>query len=562
MAASTRDAAWSPLRFALFCVLAGAAHATSSHDGPLPDPDAAERAAERARASIGRAAPARVQLAEGRLPPLLGAGRPLPQAPPARVRMESISGDPNTQLGIPELAARLKKLYKEKLLPLEQLSLYADFYGSCLTDSHFDSRPMVLLIGPYSVGKTSFIKYLLGRSFPGERIGPEPTTDRFIVVMQGSEDRSLPGNALAASPETPFQPLSMFGTQFLNKLEAAQLNAPILQRLTLVDTPGVLSGERQREMRGYDMYKVTEWFIERADRVLLLFDASKLDMSDEFKRVIQLLHGHEDKVRLVLNKADATEPQELMRVYGALMWSLGSVVQTPEVIRVFMGSFWDKPFQHEGLKDLFLSEERDLVADLLDLPRNAAVSKINELVKRARLVKVHAALLTFLHDAMPSVFGREATQKRLLANMLEVFKRVQQLHKLPPGDFPDLEKFTRKAAQFAFSELPRIPPRRLQLVDELLEVDVPELLQLVRQHQRGSSRKVSTTASLPHLKSSQVKAANGRASGEQWKAVPKRDFSGGAAGGGTARPSAFRPSAPPPRQTGPGAGSGAGQRDP
>ncbi|KAG8469220.1 hypothetical protein KFE25_007738 [Diacronema lutheri] len=496
---------------------------------------AAERAAERARASLGsRVPPSRVQLAEGDIPPVLGAGRPLPQVPPARPRMESISGDSNTQLGIPELAARLKKLYKEKLLPLERMSLYSDFYGSFLTDSHFDSRPMVLLIGPYSVGKTSFIKYLLGRSFPGERIGPEPTTDRFIVVMAGNEDRVTPGNALAANSETPFQPLSMFGTQFLNKLEASQLNAPILQRLTLVDTPGVLSGERQREMRGYDVYKVTEWFIERADRILLLFDAHKLDISDEFKRVIQLLRGHDDKVRLVLNKADATEPQELMRVYGALMWSLGSVVQTPEVIRVFMGSFWERPFRHDGLKELFLAEERDLVADLLDLPRNAAVSKINELVKRARLVKVHAALLTFLHDAMPSMFGREAAQKRLLANMLEVFKRVQQQHKLPPGDFPDIERFTRMAGQFSFADLPKIAPRRLQLVDELLEVDVPELLQMVRQHQRsGTTRRVSTTAALPHLKSSAV--AGKAPSAEPWRALPRRDFANGAAAGATSR---------------------------
>ena len=34
-------------------------------------------------------------------------------------------------------------------------------------------------MGQYSVGKTSFIRYVLGRDFPGQRIGPEPTTDRF-----------------------------------------------------------------------------------------------------------------------------------------------------------------------------------------------------------------------------------------------------------------------------------------------------------------------------------------------------------------------------------------------
>lgn len=247
-------------RAACALLLAAGAFARSSGEpgssggggGSLSSDDPAARAR--------RAPPSRVRLAGGDgaedPPPVLGAGRPLPDVRPSRPRMESISGDANTQLGMPELAARLKRLYKEKLLPMERMSLYSDFYGSFLTDSHFDSRPMVLLIGPYSVGKTSFIKYLLGRSFPGERIGPEPTTDRFIVVMNGQEDRVTPGNALAANAETPFQPLSMFGTQFLNKLEASQLSAPILQRLTLIDTPGVLSGEKQRDMRGYDVYKV------------------------------------------------------------------------------------------------------------------------------------------------------------------------------------------------------------------------------------------------------------------------------------------------------------------
>jgi hypothetical protein len=29
---------------------------------------------------------------------------------------------------------------------------------------------------------------------------------------------------------------------------------------------------------------------------------------------------------------------QLMRVYGALMWSLGKVINTPEVMRVYIGS--------------------------------------------------------------------------------------------------------------------------------------------------------------------------------------------------------------------------------
>lgn len=50
-------------------------------------------------------------------------------------------------------------------------------------------------------------------------------------------------------------------------------------------------------------------------------------------QVIQSLKGHDDKVRVVLNKADQVDMQQLMRVYGALMWSLGKVFRSPEVSR-------------------------------------------------------------------------------------------------------------------------------------------------------------------------------------------------------------------------------------
>ena len=48
-------------------------------------------------------------------------------------------------------------------------------------------------------------------------------------------------------------------------------------------------------------------------------------------QVIGTLKGHDDKVRVVLNKADQVDMQQLMRVYGALMWSLGKVFRSPEV---------------------------------------------------------------------------------------------------------------------------------------------------------------------------------------------------------------------------------------
>ena len=77
-----------------------------------------------------------------------------------------------------------------------------------------------------------------------------------------------------------------------------------------------------------------------------------------------------------------------MRVYGALMWSLGKVISTPEVVRVYIGSFWDQPFLHSENRGLFEAESADLFEDLQSLPRNAALRKLNDLIKRARLAKV------------------------------------------------------------------------------------------------------------------------------------------------------------------------------
>jgi hypothetical protein len=74
------------------------------------------------------------------------------------------------------------------------------------------------------------------------------------------------------------------------------------------------------------------------------------------------------------------------------MWSLGKVINTPEVVRVYVGSFWDQIRKDSENYPLLLAEQTDLLSDLKDLPRNAAIRKINEIVKRARMAKVFVFL--------------------------------------------------------------------------------------------------------------------------------------------------------------------------
>jgi len=57
--------------------------------------------------------------------------------------------------------------------------------------------------------------------------------------------------------------------------------------------------------------------------------------------------------------------------------------------------------------ELFEQEEADLMKDLAILPRQSAVRKINELVKRIRKVKTLAYIIGYLKSQMPTVMGKE-----------------------------------------------------------------------------------------------------------------------------------------------------------
>ena len=65
-----------------------------------------------------------------------------------------------------------------QIRPLEEAYKFGSFFSSLLTESDFEAKPSVLLLGQYSTGKTTFIKHLLGRDYPGIHIGPEPTTGK------------------------------------------------------------------------------------------------------------------------------------------------------------------------------------------------------------------------------------------------------------------------------------------------------------------------------------------------------------------------------------------------
>jgi EH domain-containing protein 1 len=212
-----------------------------------------------------------------------------------------------------------------------------------------------------------------------------------------------------------------------------------------------------------------------------MFDAHKRDISDELKRVIEMMGPHADKLRVVLNKADSISTQQLMRVYGALMWQLGKVMNTPEVCRVYIGSFWGSPIKNVEQASLFNKEKLDLFMDIAQLPQNAVMRRINELVKRARGVKVHAYIIHYLRKQLPYTFGKKEKQQRLIDRLDKEMIMCARRYELPRGDFPPVEPMRQALREIKdLSEFPKLDKRMVKEMDKVFSVDIPEMLERAR----------------------------------------------------------------------------------
>ena len=256
--------------------------------------------------------------------------------------------------------------------------------------------------------------------------------------------------------------------------------------MNIIDTPGVLSGEKQRTSRGYDFAKVSEWFANRSDLILLMFDPSKLDISDEFKSVIEELRPYEDKVHCVLNKADSLDPESLMRVYGALLWSMGKIFHGAEVTRVYVGSFKEDQAVREEHKELFKKDRDSLMNKLEELPRACGMRKVNDMVKRIRLLNFNACLLGYLKSKMPYLYGKQYAQDQLIEKLPEIFQKVKQLYNLSEGDFPDIKEYANVLKLLDFTTFPSTKRETLLTLRNIMNDDIPLIMSQI--HQSSDSK--------------------------------------------------------------------------
>ena len=90
--------------------------------------------------------------------------------------------------------------------------------------------------------------------------------------------------------------------------------------------------------------------------------------------------------------------------------------------------------------------------------------QLNDLIKRARLAKVHAYIISGLKKEMPSMFGKDAKKKELIKNLDNLYGQIQREHQISPGDFPDIKTMQEKLQHQDFTKFKLIDQRFLTKV--------------------------------------------------------------------------------------------------
>ncbi|MEL6403977.1 MAG: dynamin family protein [Chloroflexota bacterium] len=145
---------------------------------------------------------------------------------------------------------------------------------------HADHPYLMVLVGPFSSGKSSIINALLGEE-DFLKIGPTPTTDRISILRWGEDAQNM---GTAGGADTVFYP------------------SPLLRKVSFVDTPGLESVFQEHE-------ETTRKFLHRADVVLLVMLATQA-MSQRNLEYMKMFKEYGKKVIIVISQADLISAEE------------------------------------------------------------------------------------------------------------------------------------------------------------------------------------------------------------------------------------------------------------
>ena len=109
---------------------------------------------------------------------------------------------------------------------------------------------------------------------------------------------------------------------------------------------------------------------------------------------------------------------------------------------------------------------------------------------------------------MPTMFGKEKTKAKLIANLQQTYTELSKAHGISPGDFPDVRKMQEMLKDTDFSKFQSLRESylkkvnnnyywlilTLKKVDVMLGKEIPELMKLIQKEEAQAVAKQKTEA--------------------------------------------------------------------
>ncbi|XP_040570301.1 uncharacterized protein [Lepeophtheirus salmonis] len=341
----------------------------------------------------------------------------------------------------------LKKTYQSSVEPLETLFKYRELSNRHHGDPEIFANPLIVLMGPWSGGKSTMINYILGTEFSKNAFKAKPSEGfNFNIAMYGDSEEELEGTELAA--QFAFSSLQKFGQEFLKKLKGKKMPNQLLKKATFAEIPGVLeTGSVRKRDRQYPFNDACQWFIDHADLILLVYDYAKLDIGPETEALLDQLKGRETQVRIILNKADEITADELLKIQGSLVWNVSPLMASMEPPKMYAGSFWSRPYKTGAPKKLLKSQEISLLKDIHQAITKQVENRIATARRFAVRVRNHAKMVDCYLNTYYNHKGYLGDKNKISADIIDnphkynIYQGLSTMTNISRYDLPDPENY-------------------------------------------------------------------------------------------------------------------------
>lgn len=321
-----------------------------------------------------------------------------------------------------ELQKQLQTKVKRKLEPL--FAKYKMDFGGI--DSSLKWKPIVLIIGNYSSGKSTLINELVGKDI--QRTGQAPTDDSFTIITSdsGVDDVETPGSTLVNDPKMPLNNFKGFGEKLISHICMKQVDCPMLDNLALIDSPGMLDATSEKD-RGYDYLQVLGEFAKMADLIVLMFDPHKAGtIKESYEAIRNTLpeKSGEHRIVFVMSRIDECDNlSDFTRSYGTLCWNMSQMTGRKDIPHIFL-TYSPTAVDPEDVAEDWPQEREELVGKI----KRASSFRINHILedidRQVNEVEIVAEAVNSFLQRANKVFWKFANITTAIAIALFLFGDV------------------------------------------------------------------------------------------------------------------------------------------